>query len=178
MLRLAWVAGLSIGLASCQWPARNGRPDPRSRAFPLDSIVLERTLCYGGCPAYRLRVSAGGGVAFESHNPGVQGRVATDSLGPGVMDSLIALAERIDLFALPDTIDGTPPHCWEKRTDHPTVRLNVFGVRAKRLDYYTGCYTREGVLRVSTPVQQLMAFAAAMDTLTQAHRWIRPARGR
>jgi hypothetical protein len=118
-------------------------------------------------------------VAFESHNPGEQGRVATDSLGPGVMDSLIALAERIDLFALPDTIDGSAPHCWEKRTDHPTVRLNVFGVRAKRLDYYTGCYTRgRPPYIVSTPVQQLMAFAAAMDTLTQAHRWIRPARGR
>src|ERR687888_360851 len=43
----------------------------------VDSIVLERTACFGTCPAYRLRISAAGAVHFTSRNFGDSGRVAT-----------------------------------------------------------------------------------------------------
>ena len=86
-----------------------------------DSVVLERTPCYGTCPAYRLRVSRGGDVAFESRNAGETRTVASGSVAPAVLDSLYAGATASGLLQLPDSIVCGSPLFVDCATDHPTM---------------------------------------------------------
>jgi hypothetical protein len=72
-------------LASCHHAPRD---EQSASATAVDSIVPERTLCYGTCPAYRLRLAASGDVAFTSLNPGDSGRVASDRLTPHAVRGL------------------------------------------------------------------------------------------
>ena len=74
----------------------------------VDSIVLERTLCFGICPAYRLSLSEAGEVRFESRNPGDSNRTANDRIAAESVRSLAARALIIGFFQLPDTILGHP----------------------------------------------------------------------
>src|SRR5712671_6957629 len=61
-------------LLACAVPS--GKTDARqsTAGSVADSIVLERSACYGTCPAYRLRLSNTGEIRFESRNPGDEGR--------------------------------------------------------------------------------------------------------
>ena len=170
MRSVFWLALFLIPIAC--------RPEvaPVAASVRPDSIVLVRTRCFGTCPAYRLRVTATGAIAFESHNPRDRTR-GVDSIGPGVMDTLMARAHALGLFSLPDKIVRGLPHCGAFMTDHPSIRIDLFGSHRKTFDYNTGCYREMGT-QASEPMQQLEAFAAAIDSLTGADRWIRPAGGR
>ena len=138
------------------------------RAPRPDSIVLMRTPCFGPCPIYRLRLGSTGQVTFDD------GRAIRDSVPPSVMDSLVAHARALGLRSLPDTIDRGSPHCRDYATDHPGIRLSFYGVEPRHMHYYTGCYTGGGVHAGSGAMQAVKRFAARMDTLAGATRWIRP----
>lgn len=143
-----------------------------------DSIVLERTLCYGTCPAYRLRLGASGHVQFRSRNPGQEGTIHSDGLPGDGFRFLTAMAERIGFFDLPDRIDeSTPTYCPDYATDHPTVTVTVFG-RAwrKRVEHYTGCYSGLGEHTPVEPLIRLRQFHSAIDSVAGSSRWARPAR--
>ena len=138
----------------------------------MDSIVLERTLCFGTCPAYRLRVTTRN-VSFLSRNPG-ESLSASDSVATWVTDSLMAQARSSGFFVLPDNIAGSPL-CTDSATDHPTITVTVFGAPTKRVVYYTGCYLRGGDHASAPSLIALGRFAADIDSLTGARRWIHPA---
>ena len=143
----------------------------------LDSIRLERTLCYGTCPAYRLQLDRGGRIRFTSLNPGDSGRSAQDSVSPEALLFLQREAERIGFFALPDDLVGTP-FCADSATDHPTVTVTVFrreGV--KRVVDYHGCFERSDH-SVRPAVAQLRTFEGTIDGVAASFRWIRPAKRR
>src|SRR5690349_20602318 len=50
---------------------------PWLEADSADSIALERTGCYGWCPAYRVRLARDGSVQFVSRETTDSGRTAT-----------------------------------------------------------------------------------------------------
>jgi hypothetical protein len=117
-------------------------------------------------------VTGNGLVAFND------GRELVDSVSPSVIDSLMAYANEAGLMFLPDTIHNGSPHCRDFATDHPTIHLDLFGAKPKRMLYYTGCYTGAAVHAPSDPMRLVTSFAAQVDTLTRAIRWIRPTRRR
>ena len=112
---------------ACTAPASRSTSSalPNAAAATLDSIRLERTLCYGTCPAYRLHLDREGRVRFLSLNPGDSGRIAQDSISPEALLFLQREAERIGFFALPDSLNGTPL-CADWATDHSTATVTVF----------------------------------------------------
>ena len=147
---------------------------PRQAVSTLDSIRLERTLCYGTCPAYRLQLDHAGRIRFFSLNPGDSGRSAQDSVSPEALLYLQREAERIGFFALPDSLVGTAL-CADWATDHPTVTVTVFrreGV--KRVVDYHGCFERSDH-SVRPVVAQLRTFERIIDGVTGSFRWVRPA---
>ena len=146
---------------------------PRS---DLDSIVVERTLCFGTCPAYRLSLRRGGDVHFRSRNPG-ESIDTTDHVAPTVLDSLYARAARSQFFSLPDSVDEGSSLCPIYATDHPTLTLTFHGRSTKRVFYYTGCYLRNDFHTVAPSLQALARLAVAVDSATGARRWIHPSRG-
>lgn len=136
-----------------------------------DSVVLERTRCFGTCPAYRLRVSRSGEVVFVSRYPITA--TSVDTVQTWVADSIATEAGRIGFFTLPDSVIPGRPLCTEVITDVPTITVGVFGSHTKQVIYYLGCVRpRDSVLAQS--LQRLPKLAARIDTLTRADRWIKP----
>jgi hypothetical protein len=143
-----------------------------------DSIVLERTLCYGTCPAYRLSISRIGEVRFESRNPGDSGRTASDRIAEEDVQRLTGQVFALGFFQFPDSILGDRALCPVAASDHPTVTVTVtVAGKAKRVIDYSGCYAGSGHAPVDS-VARLRAFELAIDSVAGTRRWVRPARRR
>jgi hypothetical protein len=140
-----------------------------------DSIVLERSMCYGTCPAYRLRLSDSGEVRFESRNPGDEGRRITDTIAASTFPALISRARSVGFFDLPSKIAGDSVLCHNFATDHATVVVTVFTkAQTKRVEDYHGCF--ETVEHETLPaITRLRAFEVEIDSALGSSRWVRPA---
>jgi hypothetical protein len=159
-------------LSSCHQPPRE---EHSASVTGVDSIVLERTRCYGTCPAYRLRIAASGDVAFESRNPGDSGRTATDRLTPTAVQSLVAEASTLGFDTLPDVIASDKRFCPDEATDHPTATVTLFRkAGAKRVEDYHGCFARSDHSVVNI-IEQLRRFERMIDSTAGSARWVRPA---
>lgn len=142
---------------------------------PMDSIVLERSLCFGTCPAYRLRLSGTGKISFESRNPGEGGRRAADTVAAATLPALISRARSIGFFDLPSEIAADSVLCHNRATDHPTVVVTIFAkTQTKRVEDYHGCF--ETVEHETLPaITRLRAFEVEIDSALGSSRWVRPA---
>jgi hypothetical protein len=173
--RLTWLC-ISLLAIACARSATQSRPAPQGSlaAATFDSIRLERTRCYGTCPAYLLQLDRHGRVLFASRNPGDSARSARDSIGPEGPLSLYREAERIGFFTLPDKLEGTL-FCADWATDHPTVTVTFFRREgAKRVVDYHGC-SESFDHSVRPVVAQLRKFEGMIDAMAGSHRWVRPA---
>jgi hypothetical protein len=163
-----WLVDATLAGAQAGQPARLA-------AASIDSIVLERTICYGPCPAYRLRLDAAGRIHFQSRNPGEEVPAVTDSISPEGVLFLQQEAARIGFFALPAQIDRTNM-CRDRATDNPTATVTIFtvaGVHAVR-DYH-GCFNGADH-SVMLPLANLRTFEAQIDGVAGSFRWSRPNR--
>ena len=142
----------------------------------LDSVVLERTPCYGTCPAYRLTILRGGALRFQSRNRGDDTIIVRDSVNPLVLEVIAQRAASIGFANFPASIAADRALCSDSATDHPTIVL--FGSRSKRVEYYTGCYIVCCNHVADESLQRLAQFASEIDTLTRSRRWVRPGRTR
>ena|SRR5215218_18588 len=150
-------------VAGCRPP----RPGVAAGAVPAaDSIVLERTNCYGACPAYRLSVSRSGRVHFVSRNWGDSTRAVSTTPSRGAFAGLMRQAQEIGFWTLPDTVVGSVL-CQYEVTDHPFVTVTIFGRRDfKRVADYLGCFDGPPELR---------RFEMKIDSAAGSARWVRPA---
>lgn len=169
---------LAAGLLSLACAGPNDRTDGRhSNSMSVgDSLVLERTTCYGTCPAYRLRVTNTGEIRFESRNPGDQARTGVDTVAAGTLPFLISRAMAVGFFELPQEIVRDSVLCRNRATDHPTVVVTIFMTStAKAVTDYHGCFeTREhGVV---PRIERLRSFESEIDSVLQSSQWVRPAR--
>ena len=104
-----------------------------------DSIVLERTSCFGTCPAYRLRIARSGEVLFQSRAAGDTTHSLT-SISAGDVHRLLERADLLAFDALPDTIAANSAYCHWRATDNPSVTTTVFvGGASKHVVDYLGC---------------------------------------
>lgn len=157
--------------ASCS-PKPEVRPEPsKGEAATPDSIVLERGVCFGFCPAYRLRIASNGAMHFEPQNP--PGPAAIDSISPAAFAELARETERVNLGSYPDTIQSDKRLCAMRATDHPSAAIAVFseGVVSKRIDDYTGCHAAPDDAESEARLQKLRAFEAFIDSVAGTSRW-------
>ncbi len=175
---MARYLAVSLWLVGCAQPGGKTDALPGKPAPAADSIVLERTMCYGTCPAYRLRLSQAGEIRFESRNPGDEGRTAADTVPAATLPSLVLRARTIGFFELPPEIAADSVLCHNRATDHPTVVVTIFTNReTKRVEDYHGCFeTVEH--EVLTPIARLRSFEVEMDSVLRSSRWVRPANRR
>jgi hypothetical protein len=163
---------VAAGAGGCR-PA--SQDDGSADAAPVvDSLVLERTRCFGACPAYRLSIARSGRVAFTLRNPGDSLHVV-DSIPPAAFARLAAGAEGAGLYALPPVVLGDSALCPRARTDAPTVITTSYaGARVTRVDRYTGCAARD---REGTPgrLAALARYEDEIDSVAGSSRWVRPA---
>jgi hypothetical protein len=170
-----FAAGALLMLLGCHAPGSH--QSTVSESTRLDSVALERTLCFGTCPAYRVSVDRGGLVRFALRNPG-DAFAATDTVANATVDSIYALATRTGFYSLPDSINRrSATFCPDYATDHPSIIVFLYGRPPKTVHYYTGCYLRSDHT-AHAALQDLRRLAGIIDSATGARRWIRPARRR
>ena len=169
VLTVAGVVG-AVAVGSC-----HSAPLPRAESAVPKSITLERTVCFGMCPAYQLTVDRTGSVSFVSRNPRDSSRTAAGRVAPSALDSLYAQAVRIGFFALPDTLMGNPTYCARRATDLPGATVTITtNAGTKSVNDYHGCAADTPA--ASEQLSELRIFEAAIDTLTGSSRWIQPNR--
>ena len=155
----------------------DGTPSARRDAVPasVDSIVLERSMCLGTCPAYRLRLSDSGEVRFESRNPGDESRRVADTVPAATFPALISKAKSIGFYDLPSKILGDSVLCRIARSDAPTVVITIFTkVQTKQVQDYLGC-SETRAHETFQPLVRLRAFEVEIDSALGSSRWVRPA---
>jgi hypothetical protein len=129
-------------------------------------ITLERTRCYGTCPAYTLQILEDGTVLYEGEDfvrvkGKAKGRVTKDALR-----ELIREFEKIDYAHLEDEyVEGK--NCPQAWTDHPaaTTSLNWKG-KQKTVLHYHGC---KGLPILA----DLTALENKIDEVVNTNQWIK-----
>jgi len=126
------------------------------QTIPDDAVVkLERTVCFGECPAYSVTIDAKGNVTYVGDKfVRVAGR-QTDRIPPWRVAALLETVARIRFFDLQDKY--TLPV-----TDNPTTFVTVvLNGRTKRIEDY-----------VAGP-KELKQFEQQIDDAARTKRWVR-----
>jgi hypothetical protein len=146
-----------------------------AQRIDADSIVLERSVCFGFCPAYRLTLQPDGAVHFVTTARGDSIQRA-DTIAPRSVAWLAAEAHRAGFYALPREIVRDTSLCPMPATDHPTATVTVFrGDSTHSVTDYAGCYTGHN-LTVAAPLVAMRRFENAIDSVAGAKRWVDLAR--
>jgi hypothetical protein len=142
---------------------------------PADSIVLERSVCFGSCPAYRLRISSIGHVLFEPRNPGRPGQTpATAKVSDSAFSYLTSQAERAGFYGFPENIQEDSTLCRRMATDHPSATITIHrSTEYKRVHDYTGCHGSDDPA-AATRLRTLREFEALVDSVAGSARWTQP----
>ena len=129
-------------------------PDPS--ASPV-LATLQRTGCYGPCPAYRLTVHENGVVVFERRTDEAGGRKGEPQRGRRLSGSELAeLARAFERARFGSLSDYDTPEC----TDFQTVTV---GWRGHTVTHYWGDR--------SAP-EGLFELEAAFDRIVDTRRWL------
>lgn len=129
-------------------------------------ITLERTVCYGTCPAYKLEIFEDGKVLYEGKEFVKQKGKAEGRITKAELQKLVNEFERIKYASLDDKYVDDPKNCPEQWTDNPTATtsLNWEG-KKKTIEHYHGC-------RGSQILDQLTALENKIDQVVNTKRWI------
>jgi hypothetical protein len=101
---------------------------------------MDRTVCYGTCPAYTVTAHADGRVVFEGREHVARVGAAKWRVTPAVVAGLVAAAERAGHAGFPDDLSG-PDACPQEATDGATTTTTVRTAAAtKRVAHYSGCH--------------------------------------
>jgi hypothetical protein len=113
-----------------------------SQNIPQDlKITLERTACYGTCPAYKLTITADGAVVFEGrHFVKKEGATINSAISQERLKQLMAEFDRVKFFSLEDDYMEDRRVCDELATDHPSAYTSIrINGKSKTIKHYHGC---------------------------------------
>jgi hypothetical protein len=157
---------------ACAKTSDQSETPPTPTSSEPDSLVLERTACYGTCPAYRIRLSNRGEILFRATYDSTQ--TFRDTVAATTLSALAARAREIGFFELPPEIAKDSILCHNMATDHPTATTTLFASsHSKGVVDYHGCF--ETVEHEILPrVQRLRDFEDEIDSVLRSSRWVKP----
>ena len=158
------------GTPSTVMPGGAAGADPRSRSLGKDRsesaaaeryvVRLERSECYGVCPAYAVEIGGDGAVEYDGKAfVAARGRVST-RVDRAAVASLLERFDRAGFFRL----EWEDP-CNRMATDNPTSTLTlVHGGRKRTIADYHGNECMPPVLR---------ELEDEVDRVAQTTRWVK-----
>jgi hypothetical protein len=128
-------------------------------------ITLERTTCFGTCPAYTLRIFDDGKVLYEGKEFVKRKGKAEGQISKTELAALVRQFEQIDYLRLDDEY-GVGDKCPEDWTDYPSAitSFNHNG-KQKKIRHYLGC-------RGLPILDQLRVLEDKIDEVVNTKRWI------
>ncbi len=121
------------------------------------AMTLQRTVCFGFCPIYKLSIYGDGTVVYEGERyVKVKGRQTT-TISKAAVKQLMREFERIEYFALSDQYTGGP-------TDMPSAITSLtVGKRSKTIHHYLGA---------PNAPQALTKLENKIDEVVNSKQWI------
>ena len=131
-------------------------------------ITLERTNCYGTCPAYKLSVKFDGTVSFEGLNFTARKGKVEDKLSADKVNQLVKSFENADYFNLNGKYDTQNCYQW---TDNPSATTSIqMNGETKSISHYQGC--KEGRDDFKKELSKLTELENKIDEIVETKRWI------
>lgn len=134
--RLLALAGILIcsGIAF----SKDDAADSGRRATKV--ITLERTVCYGTCPNYKLTIFSDGRVSYEGIRFVKKMGKATGRISRAKLNDLVMEFTNIYYFNLPDSFQPGDKTCPTEWTDMPSATTSLtWQGRSKTIVHYHGC---------------------------------------
>jgi hypothetical protein len=152
---------LLVAVVACDAGAKPARPRD---AAPVDlSVHMERTRCYGSCPAYQVDIASDGTVSFVGEAFVVSER-GTRRISRERLRAISELVDAAQFFELRD--EYVSEGCTGVWTDNPTTKIRIVRAgKTKTIERYHGC---EGA-----PIA-LDELAAAIDVAAGTAEWVGP----
>ena len=128
-------------------------------------ITLERTTCFGTCPAYKLTIFDDGKVVFEGKDFVKTKGKAKGRITKARVADLLREFDRIDYVKLDDDY-GEGNKCPEGWTDYPSAITSLTrDGKQKTVRHYLGC-------RGLPILDQLTTLENKIDQVANTRRWI------
>lgn len=123
-------------------------------------IGMNRTICFGACPAYGVVIQGDGHLYYNGHKDvGVTGRAETN-LSSAAVAAILRAVNESGVLSMDNTFD-----CTETSSDAPsallTVRIN--GIE-RQISHYHGCVG-------SAKSETLLKLENAIDSIANTQQW-------
>ena len=152
------------------WPGAGAvHADPaRDRRMHDASITLQRSTCFGNCPAYSVTVTPDGQISFEGHVHVLTGN-ARGHATPAQVANILAALDRAGFRSMRDSYVSHDDGCEVVMSDQPGVKITVVDAAgSKTVDFYNGC-TGAAADAVRSRIERL---ARSIDQQLGTARWI------
>ena len=129
------LSGLAAGYHGSNYSGRT----VISQDIPQDLIItLERTVCFGFCPVYKLTITADGVVVFEGRRFVKQeGATIRSAISKERLKQLMAEFDRVRFFSLETNYSNDLRRCM---TDSPSAFTSIrINGKSKTIKHYRGC---------------------------------------
>jgi hypothetical protein len=140
----------------------------------IEQVSLERTTCYGWCPAYTVTVFGDGRVEYEGKRfVKIKGK-RTKRIDINAIRKLTSEVERINYFDLRDSYASPADGCPTTWTDNPAAITSVrAGGKTKRIHHYLGCRENVGSGSIGESYPRgLAVFEDRIDAIVGTAEWI------
>ena len=134
---------------------------------PTVVITLQRTVCYGTCPEYKLTIFADGRVLYEGTSYVKKEGKAWGRITRRQLEKLILEFNKINYFSLADSYTPGTKVCPQSMTDMPaaTTSLTRNG-KSKTIVHYHGC-------RGLSVMDQLTQLENKIDAAVNVNKWVK-----
>jgi hypothetical protein len=176
MIQLILLLSLLLAGLACQ---RGGPADGTAAATPQreadvppDTVItLERTICYGTCPIYKLTIRGDGMLIYEGKDFVQTKGTVKSSVTREQLKELLSEFEKADYFSLQDSYRTESDGCPTFWTDNPSANTSILlDGRRKSITHYYGCEESEGY---KVYPQKLYALESRIDEITDSARWVK-----
>ncbi|MBI3652445.1 MAG: hypothetical protein HY231_15600 [Acidobacteria bacterium] len=144
------------------------QPISRRENIPKDTVItMERTVCYGTCPHYKLTIYADGKVVFEGRDFVKKKGRFESHIASQQVEQLLTEFERANFFALRNSYATEADGCESLWTDHPTTTTSIkTNGKTKTVAHYHGC-------QGAKIPQSLTALENRIDEIVNTAQWIK-----
>jgi hypothetical protein len=151
----------------CLGPALNndGAVSASGPVRPTKVITLERTVCFGTCPHYKLTIFSDGLVSYEGIEYVKKVGRASGRISRAKLNDLVKEFIDIDYFNLANSYTPGDKACPEDWTDMPSANTSLtWRGRSKAINHYHGC-------RGSSALELLTKLEDKIDEAVNVKKW-------